>query len=203
MRTWSYSYNLAEYAVASSSMHTVHSYIEVFLRPSLPAATVEKIWHSPCSGYSPTASIGASITVSWTHSPVLGREPPRLLLLLLLLLLSPETFGRAPLLRYVSRFGSLQPMRREPPTTRSGLLKVSAHTARLGCSGGRVGRLFIHSSIQFNRAIRNCQLEDKQYPRENAIPDTKAMHHNWCIRPRRMKEYSMDKATCTLVHLVN
>ena len=41
--------------------------------------------------------------------------------------------------------GSLQPVRREPPATRSGLLKVGAHTARLGCSGGRVARLFMHS----------------------------------------------------------
>ena len=29
--------------------------------------------------------------------------------------------------------GSLQPVRREPPATRSSLLKVGAHTARLGC----------------------------------------------------------------------
>ena len=50
---------------------------------------------------------------------------------------------------YISRRewigGSLQPVRREPPTTRSGLLKVGAHTARLRCSGGRVARLFMHS----------------------------------------------------------
>ena len=32
-------------------------------------------------------------------------------------------------------------LRREPPATRSGL----AHTARLGCSGGRVACLFMHS----------------------------------------------------------
>ena len=39
----------------------------------------------------------------------------------------------------------MQLVRREPPATRSGLLKVGAHTARLGCSGGRVARLFMHS----------------------------------------------------------
>ena len=36
-------------------------------------------------------------------------------------------------------------MRREPPATRCGLLKVRAHTARLDCSGGRVARLFMRS----------------------------------------------------------
>ena len=41
--------------------------------------------------------------------------------------------------------GSLQPVHREPPATRSGLLEVGAHTARLGCSGGRIARLFMHS----------------------------------------------------------
>ena len=41
--------------------------------------------------------------------------------------------------------GSLQPVRREPPATRSGLLEVGAHTARLGCSGGQIARLFMHS----------------------------------------------------------
>ena len=30
-------------------------------------------------------------------------------------------------------------------TTRSGMLKVGVHTARLGCSGGRVARLLMHS----------------------------------------------------------
>ena len=41
--------------------------------------------------------------------------------------------------------GSLQPVRREPPATRSSLLEVGAHTTRLGCSGGRVARPFMYS----------------------------------------------------------
>ena len=61
--------------------------------------------------------------------------------------------------------GSLQPVRREPPATRSGLLEVGAHTARLGCSGGRVpGCPPLHAQCPVTRLDCTDRCPEQQQP---------------------------------------